>query len=144
MSRQHHFYGANHLHYLTTIAGFEFLIRTRFRLNFTRNPDDLRAELGFKIIGYVLMPEHFHLLIWPSEFANPSQVLQRLGDRTALFILKNLRRNLGFAWCQRVPKGLKLPPTMAAKIANARAAGIRINPSPAREWRNLQDSTTER
>jgi hypothetical protein len=26
---------------------------------------DLRRELGFKIIGHLLMPEHFHMLIWP-------------------------------------------------------------------------------
>jgi len=58
------------------------------------------------------MPEHFHLLIWPSELADPSQVLQRLEDRTALFILKNLRGNLGFAWCQRTLKALKLPPSV--------------------------------
>jgi len=36
------------------------------------------------------MPEHFHILLWPSELANPSQIMQKLEDRTAKFILKNL------------------------------------------------------
>jgi len=39
---------------------------------FTTSLADLRVELGFRIIGYVLMPEHCHLLLWPSELANPS------------------------------------------------------------------------
>ena len=114
MPGQQHFYGGNHLHYLT--KGVYHRVRVfdsdRFRLNFTETLGDLRDEFGFKIIGYVLMPEHFHLLIWPSELANPSQVLQRLEDRTALFILKSLRRNLSFPWCQRTLERLKLPPTI--------------------------------
>jgi REP element-mobilizing transposase RayT len=49
--------------------------------------------LGFKIIGYVLLPEHFHLLIWASTNPNPSKILQELEDCTAPFILKNLKDN---------------------------------------------------
>jgi REP element-mobilizing transposase RayT len=33
------------------------------------------------------MPEHFHAVIGPTPEANPSQIMQRLEDRTALFIL---------------------------------------------------------
>ena len=47
------------------------------------------------------MPEHFHALLWPTADANPSQIMQQLEDRRALFILKNLQENLGFAWCQK-------------------------------------------
>jgi hypothetical protein len=32
-----------------------------------------------------------HLLLWPSDGANPTQIVQRLEERTAQFILKNLR-----------------------------------------------------
>jgi REP element-mobilizing transposase RayT len=71
VSRQHHFYGANHLHYLTKSIYRRVRVfdSDRFRLNFTRTLDHLRAELGFRMIGYVLMPEHFHLLFqpWPAE-----------------------------------------------------------------------------
>jgi hypothetical protein len=74
------------------------------------------------MIGCVLVPEHFHLLVWSSELANPSQVLQRLEDRTALFVLKNLRRNLRFAWCQRILNGLKLPSTMTPTTGCGSAA----------------------
>ncbi|MGH9772329.1 MAG: hypothetical protein ACRD4Q_11635, partial [Candidatus Acidiferrales bacterium] len=60
MPRQQHYYGQNHLHYLTANVYRRARIfdSERFKLKFTRTLDDLRAELGFKIIGYVLMLEH--------------------------------------------------------------------------------------
>ncbi|MGH9359951.1 MAG: hypothetical protein ACRD1O_12375 [Terriglobia bacterium] len=33
------------------------------------------------------MPEHFHLLLWPSPTVNPSQFVQSLRERAAKFIL---------------------------------------------------------
>ncbi|HEY6293444.1 MAG TPA: transposase [Terriglobia bacterium] len=112
MSRQHHYNGSNHLHYLTksTYRRVRVFDSDRFQLNFIRTLDDLRAQLGFKIMGYALMPEHCHLLLWPSELADPSQVLKRLEDRSALFILKNLRRNLSLPWCQKTLDRLRLRP----------------------------------
>ena len=47
------------------------------------------------MIGYALMPEPCHLLIWPGKGANASEIMQRLGERTAKFILKNLHQNPG-------------------------------------------------
>jgi len=56
----------------------------------------VQQELRFRIVGYVLMPGDFHALIgsrpeprtrWYWAEANPSQTMQRLEDRTALFIL---------------------------------------------------------
>jgi REP element-mobilizing transposase RayT len=82
VTRQHHYYGGNHLHYLTAFDS------QRFRRHFVEILSDLRTRLEFKIIGYVLMPEHFHLLIWPSGRANPSQIVQSLKERTALFRAK--------------------------------------------------------
>jgi hypothetical protein len=66
VSRQIHYYGENHLHYLTAniYRRARIFDSDRFKLKFTQALADLRAELGFWIIGYVLMPEHCHLLIW--------------------------------------------------------------------------------
>ena len=50
---------------------------TRFILS---SLDDLRSELGFKIVGYVLMPEHCHLLFWQGPAANPPQIMQKLSE----------------------------------------------------------------
>ena len=89
MPRLKHFYGQNHYHYLTESIYRRARIfdSDRFKHQFVRTLDELRSELGFKIFGYVLMPEHGHLLIWPSPAANPSQIMQKLSERTANFIL---------------------------------------------------------
>ena len=104
MPKLQHYYGLNHLHYVTkSIYRRARLYDSEcFRNQWVVSLGDLRRELGFRIIGYVLMPEHFHMLIWPTAQANPSQVVQKLEDRTALFILKNLRENLSNPWCQKM------------------------------------------
>jgi REP element-mobilizing transposase RayT len=58
------------------------------------------------------MPKHFHVLIWPSPRANPSQLRQSLKERTAQFMLKTLGTNTAFPWCARMLARLKLPPTV--------------------------------
>ena len=114
MPRLQHFYGQNHLHYLTasTYRRARIFDSERFKLKFVQTLDDLLTELGFKIIGYVLMPEHCHLLIWPGALGNPSQIMQKLSERTANFILRNLRRNRVFPWCQKMLKQFELPATV--------------------------------
>ncbi|HEV2350592.1 MAG TPA: transposase [Terriglobia bacterium] len=114
MPRQRHFYGLNHLHYLTrsTYGRARRFDSERFKRRWVRTLDEWRSELGFKIVGYVLMPEHFHLLIWPSVEPNPSQIVQKLEDRTALFILKNLKENAAYPGCGKMLGRVRLPPTV--------------------------------
>ena len=114
MPHLQHFYEENHLHYLTasTYRRARIFYAERFKRKFVETLDDLRAELGFKMIGYVLMPEHCHVLIWPGPSANPSQIMQKLSERTANFIRRNLREHLAFPWCQKMLKRLELPPTV--------------------------------
>ena len=81
----------------------------RIKLNFARKLGCLRSEMRFRVLGYVLMPEHCHLLIWPSEAANSSEVMQSLKERTAKSILKSLRQNPESSWCARMLKRLELP-----------------------------------
>jgi REP-associated tyrosine transposase len=110
----HRYYGENHLHYLTTSAyrRARLFDSERIRRHFVATLAELRAELGFRIVGYVLMPEHFHLLIWPPEAADPSQIMQKLEGRTARFVLKTLKQNREHAWCGRMLQRLKLPETV--------------------------------
>jgi len=112
--RQKHFYGLNHLHYITrsTYHRARLFDSTRFKRQWIRTLDELRSELNFKIIGYVLMPEHFHILMWPRADPNPSQILQKLEESTALFILKNLRENLNYPWCRGMLNRVRLPVTV--------------------------------
>jgi putative transposase len=38
--------------------------------------DQMRLKYRFVVLGYVVMPEHFHLLITEPQIANPSTVIQ--------------------------------------------------------------------
>ena len=114
MPRLQRYYGLNHLHYLTisTYRRARLYDSERFRDHWVVTLGELRGELGFKIVGYVLMPEHFHALIWPAREADPSQIRQKLEDRTALFVLKNLKENLTYPRCRRMLARVTLPPTV--------------------------------
>lgn len=111
MPKQHHSYGGNHLHYLTasTYRRVRIFDSERFKSHFIQALGQLREKLGFQIHGYVLMPEHFHALLWPSPQANPSDIMQSLKERTALFILKNLKGNSNHPWCQKMLQRFTLP-----------------------------------
>ncbi len=114
MPRPRHYYGLNHLHYLTasTYRCARIFDSDRFKRHFMKTLAELRSELGVGIVGYILMPEHCHLLIWASELADPSQIMQKLAERTANFTLRNLRRNLEFPWCRKMLTGFELPATV--------------------------------
>ncbi len=114
MPRQAHYYGLNHLHFITasTYRRARLFDSDRFRRSFVVALDTLRGELEFRMIGYVLMPEHFHLLIWPSEKADPSRIVQSLKQRTARLVLSNLQDNSHAPWCQRMLTRVTLPPTV--------------------------------
>jgi REP element-mobilizing transposase RayT len=59
MAGRRHLYGLNHLHYLTTSTHRRARLfdSDRFKRNFITALGELRAELGFRIVGYVLMPD---------------------------------------------------------------------------------------
>ena len=57
-----HFYGLHDLHYLTanTYRKARIFDAERYKRTFVQILDQLRSELGFRIIGYALRPEHCH------------------------------------------------------------------------------------
>jgi hypothetical protein len=86
----------------------------RFKRKFVTTLADLRGELGFRIVGYVLIRQltDSHLLPWPSGGAHPTHIMQRLEERTAKLTLKNLRENLQYPWCQKMLARVTLPPSV--------------------------------
>ncbi|MCL5669978.1 MAG: transposase [Acidobacteria bacterium] len=73
---------------------------------------DVRKSTGFLLIGWVLMSEHFHLLLKPLSAEATSRIMQRLKNRTATSILKELRENQDGKWCRKMLARLALPPTV--------------------------------
>ena len=75
----------------------------------------MRSELGFRVIGYVVMPEHVHLLISEASGATPSIVLHRLKLRIVKRLRKRRRRaptsqlSLPFEDCKEAPRAFWQP-----------------------------------
>jgi putative transposase len=74
------FYGAGNLHFITASCYRRrpFLASPGNRDLFLRVLEEVRRRYQFVLVGYVVMPEHFHLLIGEPETANPSVVIQAL------------------------------------------------------------------
>ena len=119
MPRLARYYGQNHLHFITTSTYH----RTRlfdaelFRNLFAQTLGEVRNSLQFRLIGYVLMPEHFHMLLWPAPEADPSRILQSLKVRTAMAILARLRKSPAQPWCVRMLARIALPATVHSPAA---------------------------
>src|SRR5580693_10242552 len=60
----------------------------RARDRFVRVLDEVRRRHGFRLVGYVVMPEHVHLPISEPAKNNPSKILQVLKQKVARALLK--------------------------------------------------------
>jgi REP-associated tyrosine transposase len=87
------YYGRGHLHFLTfsCYRRLPLLKGARARDVFVRELAKLREELQFKLIGYVVMPEHVHLLLCEPPQGTPSTVLHKLKLRVARKMRKRRR-----------------------------------------------------
>ena len=74
------FYGNGDLHFITASCyRREPLLGTAYRKDlFLKVLEQVRQRYEFVVVGYVVMPEHFHLLISEPARANPSGVIQAL------------------------------------------------------------------
>jgi REP-associated tyrosine transposase len=92
-NRLHRYYGAGYLHFITTSC-----YRRRPLLGTARNRDlflqvleQVRRRYHFVVAGYVVMPEHIHLLLGEAERGDPSLVMQALKQGFARRLLRRLR-----------------------------------------------------
>ncbi len=87
-------YGQHHLHFITCSCYRRLpgLADPSHRTAFVRQLDKLRTRYAFALIGYVVMPEHIHLLISEPEVGNSSLVMQVLKQTVSRQILQKLRR----------------------------------------------------
>lgn len=87
------FYGANHLHFITCSCYRRrpLLATPRRRDAFLRVLEQTRQKYDFTLVGYVVMPEHFHLLISEPVDGDPSLVMKVLKQRVARRLLPRKR-----------------------------------------------------
>jgi putative transposase len=91
----HRTYGAHHLHFITCSCyrRLPFLRAARSRDAFLTILEQTRVRYRFAAVGYVVMPEHVHLLITEPEVGTPSTVMQVLKQRTARALLPKRKRS---------------------------------------------------
>jgi|KBSMisStandDraft_5_1062788.scaffolds.fasta_scaffold133687_2 putative transposase len=90
----HRRYRTGHLHFVTFSCYHRRpLLGTARRRNlFLEIFEQVRARCSFVVVGYVVMPEHVHLLISEPERGTQSTVMQVLKQRFARRVLAELRR----------------------------------------------------
>jgi putative transposase len=78
-------YGQHHLHFITCSCyrRLPLFASARSKNLFVKILGEVRARLGFQLIGYVVMPEHVHLLIDETPKALPAKVIQVLKQRVS-------------------------------------------------------------
>jgi putative transposase len=89
----HRYYGGRDLHFITCSCyqRAPLLATARRRDLLLAILERTRQRYGFVVVGYVVMPEHFHLLISEPEKASPSTVMQVLKQRFARRLLSQMR-----------------------------------------------------
>ena len=89
------YYGQGHLHYLTCTCYRRepWLASAGRRDRFVNILEETRQRYRFVVVGYVVMPEHIHLLLSEPEQGTPSTVMQVLKQRFARSVLGKKKRN---------------------------------------------------
>jgi putative transposase len=72
----------------------------------------VRSKFHFLLLGWVLMPDHFHILVRPGLSESTSDIVKELKQRSAFAILEALRGQQGLASCRVLLGSLRLPPTV--------------------------------
>jgi putative transposase len=92
-NRLHRYYGAGYSHFITTSCyrRLPLLDSPRNRDLFLRVPEQVRVRYRFVVVGYVVMPEHVHLLLGEPQRGDPSVVMKALKQGFARRLLSRLR-----------------------------------------------------
>jgi putative transposase len=79
------YYGQKHLHFITCSCyrRLPLLRSARAKGIFAAILAEVRERYGFALVGYVVMPEHIHLLIGEPARGTPSTVMQVLKQRVS-------------------------------------------------------------
>jgi REP element-mobilizing transposase RayT len=88
------YYGANQLHFITCSCYHRqpWLASPERRNLFLAVFEKVRQRYGFVVVGYVVMPDHIHLLISEPEKGDPSRVMQAIKQGFSRRVLKSLRQ----------------------------------------------------
>jgi putative transposase len=79
------YYGQDQLHFVTfsCYRRLALLGTARARTMFVKELNRARRDYGFLLVGYVVMPNHVHLLMSEPKKGTPSTVMQMLKQRVS-------------------------------------------------------------
>jgi putative transposase len=106
-------YGQGDLHFVTfsCYRRQRLMERVAARNLFVKVLGDVRERYEFALAGFVVMPEHVHLLIGEPKKGNPSKVIQALKQSVSRRLRSKSRRKsspnqlrLGFAVAEKYPR----------------------------------------
>ena len=88
------YYGRKDLHFITfSCYQRRFLLGTvRARNVFVKILNEVRQRYPFLLVGYVLMPEHVHLLVSEPARGTPSKIIQILKQRVSRAMRRKKKR----------------------------------------------------
>lgn len=100
------YYGNDYLHFLTCSCYHRqpWLAREDRRDLFLKILEEVRQHYRFVVVGYVVMPDHIHLLISEPELGTQSTVMQVLKQRFARRVLGRKRHLELSIEARRVPE----------------------------------------
>ncbi len=107
----HRYYGAGYLHLITTSCQqrLPLLGRAQARDLLVAVLEQVRRPYHFVVVGFVVMPEHVHLLISEPERGNASTVMQALKQSFVRRVLRMHRRGVdprqGVLWNVALDQG---------------------------------------
>jgi len=84
------FHIEGHIYYITTVVYNRLPIFTRpsFIIPLIDSLNFYRYKQEFKILGYVIMPDHIHLIIWPFGKSTPSDITRDYKKFTSTRIIR--------------------------------------------------------
>jgi len=97
------YYGHGDLHYVTFSCHRRqpLLGTSEARDVFVRVLDEIRCRHGFLLIGYVVMPEHVHLLVSEPVTGDPSRALQVVKQNVSKMLGQGRRSTATPLWQRR-------------------------------------------
>src|SRR5713101_3053581 len=92
-TKPHRYYGAGYLHFITTSCYQRrpLLGTPQNRDLFLEVMEQVRRRYRFVVVGYVIMPEHVHVLFGEPDRGDPSVVMKVLKQSFARRLLGKLR-----------------------------------------------------
>jgi REP-associated tyrosine transposase len=92
----HRRYGLRHLHFITCSCyrRLPFFASARAKNVLVKLLDETRDRYRFALAGYVVMPNHIHLLIGEPAKGTPSIVMQVLKQRVSRWLRRKPRKKL--------------------------------------------------